>query len=191
MKKTIISLLCLAVFSLSGCASKIPNTKMDRNGNYVPQTDYQAYALAKSHEPKTFDTFSLEGAEFIKIKGKHLKLSLTDEFKQPSTLARPKSWFERTMDSVDKAFPIVGKVAVWWMGFDFGKDVVDGLAKDPVIVEQRHDTVTSHDTVTETVEVVEQERVEIIEVGDTYNGDVNQGTINNNPEPVVEDPVIP
>jgi hypothetical protein len=176
---------------LSGCGAKLPNTRMDKHGNYVPQTDYQAYALAKSHEPKTFDTFSLEGAKFIKIKGDNLKLRLTDELKSQPTLEKPKSWFDRTMDTVDRAFPILGKVAIWWMGFDFGKDVVDGLAKDPLVVEQRHDTVTSHDSVTETVEVVEQDVVEVIEVGDTYNGDVHNGDVFNNPEPVIEDPIVP
>jgi hypothetical protein len=188
MRKWIAILAVLLM--LGGCASKIPNTRMDKHGNYVPQTDYQAYALAKSHQEPTFDTFSLKGAEYIKIKGKNLELKLTDELKVQNNLEKPKSWFDRTMDSVDRAFPIVGSVAKWWIGLDFGKDVVDGLAKDPVIVEQRHDTVTSHDTVTttETVEVVEQDVVVEVPTPFPQNIDNSTNTVNNyNSEPGVDE----
>jgi hypothetical protein len=193
MKKRYSTLLFLLVaFLMVGCAAQTPQ-KVNRNGDWAPQSDYQAYAKVVQEQETTFERFSIEGVDFIKIKGDNLKIAVRDEIAKPKGIKAPKKWYERLADSFDHTVATLAPPALkGWMGWlanDAFKFNQEQMVKDPIVVDQRHDTVTNNESNTETVEVVEQQSVEVIEVGDTYNGNVNQGTINNNPEPVDDDEV--
>jgi hypothetical protein len=195
MKKWIISLLCIAVLSLSGCAGKQVGSKKE-------VSDYQAYTQAVKEEPKTFDRFSIDGAKMIKIKagfGKELTIKVTDELKQShSSVAPPKPWYSRALDTVDNivnvGVPATLKGWGGWLVHDAFKYNQGKVAKNPVVVEQRLDTVSSHESTIETVEVVNQQELVVVQepliIETTTNNDnsVNdnsQNTTNNYDAPEV------
>ena len=191
-----ILLVVLLAISLTACAAKNPDSaykgsilKDGKTISYPAKTDYEAYAMAKSHEPKTYATRSITGIKWMKLKG-DITIETRDELDNLVGIQAPKNKFDRAMDSVDRTVPILGSVSKWFFGLDTVKYVAGKLAKDPLVVEQRHDTVNNNNT--ETVEVVNQQELVIVEkpvIVETSTDNSTNTTNNYNsdePEPEVE-----
>jgi hypothetical protein len=145
----------------------------DGSISHPVKSDYEAYAMAKSHEEKTYATRSISGITFLKMKGKNITITTNDEFDadtlRNSSVQPPKKWYARVLDTVDNTVAIGVPATLkgfWgWLAHDAFKYNQGKVAKDPVVVEQRLDTVTNNSEMVSShdVEVVTEQELVIVE----------------------------